>query len=175
MAMRADEFRSLGGFREELFLYHEDVELGWRAQMQGRRVVLDPGADVYHDYDFERNDRKRYFMERNRLAFLLLAFSTRTLLVLAPLLVATELAMCALALRQGWLRQKLAGWVWFVRNLRVLLRGRRENQAARTLGDRELVRLLTPTIHPGVITVPALLRLVNPLLRLYWRVALRLI
>jgi GT2 family glycosyltransferase len=175
MAMRADEFRTLGGFREELFLYHEDVELGWRAQMQGRRVVLDPGADVYHDYDFERNARKRYFMERNRLAFLLLAFSTRTLLVLAPLLAATEVAMCALALRQGWLRQKLAGWVWFIRNLRMLLRGRRENQSVRTLGDRELLPLLTPTIHPGVITVPALLRVVNPLLALYWRIAARLI
>ena len=31
------------------------------------------------------------------------------------------------------------------------------------------------TIHPGVITVPALVRLVNPVLQLYWRIALRVL
>jgi GT2 family glycosyltransferase len=175
MAMRADEFRALGGFREELFLYQEDIELGWRVQMQGRRVVMNPAADVYHEYEFDRNLGKRYFMERNRLAFLLLAFSWRTLFLLSPVLVAVELGMCVLALKQRWLGQKLRGYGWLLESLPMLLRHRRKTQAARVLRDRELARLLTATIHPGVITVPALVRLVNPVLQLYWRIALRLV
>ncbi len=175
MAMRADEFRRLGGFREELFLYQEDIELGWRAQMQGRRVVVNTAADVYHEYEFDRNKRKRYFMERNRLAFLLMAFSWRTLLVLSPLLVGVEAGMCVLALKQGWLGDKLRGWLWLARNLGSLMRHRRRTQAARQLPDEQLARHLTPTIHPGVITVPLLVRLVNPLLQAYWWIALRLI
>lgn len=175
MAIRASAFRRLGGFRPEFFMYHEDQELGWRVQMIGKRVVMNPNADVYHDYEFDRHPRKRYFLERNRLAFLSLTFSLRTLVVLAPVLLATELGMCALAARQGWLRDKLRGSLWCARNVRRLLRLRRENQALRTVRDRELVRVLTPVLAPAAMTLPAVVRLVNPMLAAYWRFALRLI
>src|SRR5581483_3156480 len=33
MALRADVFHELGGFHDEFFLYQEDIQLGWRAQM----------------------------------------------------------------------------------------------------------------------------------------------
>ena len=68
MAIRAETFRELGGFAEELFMYHEDLELGWRAHLAGLHVVVDPGADVFHEYEFGRNPRKNYFIERNRLS-----------------------------------------------------------------------------------------------------------
>lgn len=175
MAIRADEFRRLGGFRPEFFMYHEDQELGWRVQMLGKRVVMNPHADVYHDYEFDRHPDKRYFLERNRLAFLSLSFSLRTLAVLAPVLLATELGMCVLAARQGWLRDKLRGSLWCVRNLPRLLRLRRETQRLRTVRDRELVRVLTPVLAPAAMTLPAVVRLVNPMLAAYWRVALKVL
>lgn len=175
MAIRVDEFRRLGGFRPEFFMYHEDQELGWRVRMNGKRVVVDAAADVYHDYEFDRHPFKRYFLERNRLAFLWLTFSPRTLCLLAPVLLATELGMVALAAKQGWLREKLAGSFWCVRNARMLWRLRRETQALRRVPDRELVRMLTPALTPAAMRLPAVVRLVNPLLGAYWRVALRLI
>lgn len=175
MAMRADEFRRLGGFRPEFFLYHEDQELGWRVRMAGKRVVIDPEADVYHDYEFDRHVRKRYFLERNRIAFLSLTFSWRTLAVLAPVLVATELGMLALAAKQGWLRDKVRGTFWCARNARTLLRLRRETQALRSVRDRELVRLLTPVLTPAAMRLPGIVRFVNPVLAAYWRLALRII
>ena len=168
MAVRADTLRSLGGFHDELFLYLEDIELGWRARMAGARVVCNLGADFYHDYDFERHTAKRYFLERNRLAFLAICYSARTLLLLAPLLVATEIAMLALAARQGWLRDKLAGWGWIVRNARTLLRRRRETQGRRRVGDRDLAGMLTAIVDPGMLEVPAFVRALNPLLLVYW-------
>lgn len=168
MAMRTDTFRELGGFHDELFLYMEDVELGWRARMAGGRVVCAPAADVLHNYDFDRNAGKRYFMERNRLAFLGICFSARTLLLLSPLLLATEAAMLAIAVRQGWLRDKLAGWAWIVRNGRTLLRRRRETQRARRVRDRDLAGSLTAVVDPGMLEVPGLVRLLNPVLAAYW-------
>ena len=57
MAIRRDLFEELGGFTAELFLYQEDLELGWRVRLRGLRVVVNPAADVLHDYDFERNPR----------------------------------------------------------------------------------------------------------------------
>ena len=115
MAMRAGDFRKLGGFTDALFLYQEDLELAWRARMRGLKVVMNPRADVYHDYDFERNDAKRYYLERNRLVFVLSAFSGRMLALLSPVLVAAELGTAALAAREGWLTEKARGWAWLAR------------------------------------------------------------
>ncbi|MGH9040714.1 MAG: glycosyltransferase family 2 protein, partial [Acidimicrobiia bacterium] len=42
MALRAETFAALGGFTDELFLYHEDAELSWRCWMAGWRVVYVP-------------------------------------------------------------------------------------------------------------------------------------
>jgi len=176
MAVRRDEFLALGGFREELFLYHEDQDLGWRMRMAGRRIVLNPRADVYHEHEFDRHKRKRYYLERNRLAFVFIDFSLRTILVLLPVLLATELAMVLLSAREGWLREKLAGSLWCVTHLGCLLRLRRRTQRLRTVSDRELVCALTAVIDPRAVPVPPLIRkIVNPLLSGYWSLARRAI
>jgi GT2 family glycosyltransferase len=173
MAIRAELFRELGGFTGELFMYQEDLELAWRARLRGLRIVLVPEADVYHDYDFGRNPQKQYLLERNRLVFVLSAYSPRLLLLLAPLLLTTELAMLALAAKDGWARDKLGGWGWCLRKAGWLRRRRRETQALRRVPDRDLAPLLTPVIDPAMIEVPALVRAVNPLLERYWSLVRR--
>lgn len=50
MLMRRDEFFSLGGFDRTFFMYHEDVDLGWRLWLLGRRVVVCEGSVVYHKF-----------------------------------------------------------------------------------------------------------------------------
>jgi GT2 family glycosyltransferase len=173
MAVRAETFRELGGFAEELFMYLEDLELGWRARLAGYRVVVDPGADVFHEYDYGRNPRKSYLLERNRLVFCLSAYSARTLVLLGPVLLATELGMIAISLREGWLRDKLAGWGWLVRHAGVVARRRRQTQSLRRVRDRELVGQLTPVFSPAMVSVPASLRLANPVVSRYWSLVRR--
>ena len=173
MAIRAETFRELGGFAEELFMYIEDLELGWRARIAGYRVVVDPAADVLHEYEFGRNPRKNYFLERNRLVFVLSAYSARLLVLLGPLLVATELGMVALALKEGWLRDKLSGWGWLARNAGVVGRRRRSTQGLRTVRDRTLAHQLTPVFDPAMIETPGLLRAANPLVVRYWSLVRR--
>ena len=170
MAIRAETFRALGGFADELFMYLEDLELGWRARLAGYRVVVDPGADVFHQYEYGRNPRKSYFLERNRLIFCLSAYSGLQLLLLSPVLLATELGMVALAVKERWFRDKVAGWGWLVRNRTLVRQRRRATQSLRRVRDRDLAEHLTPTFAPGMLPVPAPLRLANPLVRGYWRV-----
>ena len=173
MAMRAQTYRELGGFAEELFMYLEDLELGWRARLAGYRVVIDPAADVFHDYEYGRNPRKSYFLERNRLLFALTAYSARQLVLLLPVLLATELGMVALAAREGWLRDKVAGWGWLIRHARLVARRRRRTQALRRVRDRELATYMTPTFSPGMLPVPGPLRAANPVVRGYWSLVRR--
>lgn len=175
LAIRRELFDELGGFTEELFAYHEDLELGWRARMRGLRIVLNPRADVLHEYEHERNPRKNYFMERNRLIFVATAYSGRQVAVLLPVLAAAELGLTLVALREGWLGDKVRGWVWCFRHLGWLRRHRRDLQRARTVSDRELARFLTPRIDPGMIELPRLVQSANPLLERYWSLARRLL
>ena len=172
-AIRRSLFESLGRFTDELFIYLEDAELSWRARLAGFRVVLDPAADVFHDYEYARNPTKLYYMERNRLILVLTAFQLRTILALLPVLLAAELGMVLLAAREGWLRAKLAGWGWSLRRRAWIRAHRRETQALRRVPDRELARYLTPVVDPQMIELPGPLRVANPLMRAYWAVVRR--
>jgi GT2 family glycosyltransferase len=173
MAIRGETFRELGGFTGELFMYQEDVELSWRAHLHGLRVVVDPRADVFHEYEFGRNPTKLALLERNREIFVLTAYSSRLLLLLAPMLVLGELAMLALAARGGWVRGKVGGWWWLLSHARWLARHRRETQLLRTVRDRELAHFLSATLDPKVAAVPRGIGVVNRLLRPYWSLARR--
>ncbi|MCK6629812.1 MAG: glycosyltransferase family 2 protein [Anaerolineae bacterium] len=48
VAYRRAMLDDIGLFDEELFMYLEDVDLNWRAQLAGYRVVFAPQAVVYH-------------------------------------------------------------------------------------------------------------------------------
>jgi GT2 family glycosyltransferase len=48
MLIRRGLFEDLGGFDPGYFMYHEDVDLGWRLWLQGHEVVLCPRSVVYH-------------------------------------------------------------------------------------------------------------------------------
>jgi GT2 family glycosyltransferase len=171
MAIRRDLFEELGSFTDELFMYLEDTELGWRAHLHGLRVVVVPGADVYHDYEFGRHRTKLALLERNREIFVLTAYSLRLILLLGPMLAVGELAMLALAARNGWLRGKLGGWWWLMCHRRWLARHRAETQRLRNVRDRELAGFLTPTLDPKVAALPPGLGFLNRLLAPYWSLA----
>lgn len=48
MAVRRDCFLDLGGFDRDYFAYYEDVDLGWRLNLAGGRVVYARAATVRH-------------------------------------------------------------------------------------------------------------------------------
>jgi GT2 family glycosyltransferase len=149
-------------------MYLEDAELGWRARLRGLRVVVEPAADVYHEYEFGRHVRKRALLERNRLIFVGSSYSFRLLILLAPVLVAAELGMLGVAARQQWLRGKLGGWWWCARHVRWLLRHRRATQRLRQVPDRELAGYLTAVLDPSMMALPRGAAAANRVMRPYW-------
>jgi GT2 family glycosyltransferase len=48
VAYRREMLDDIGPFDEDLFMYLEDVDLNWRAQLAGYRAVFAPNAVVYH-------------------------------------------------------------------------------------------------------------------------------
>lgn len=173
MVLRRDRFLELGGFTEELFLYHEDAELSLRCWQRGWTVRYVADAVALHDYDFGRHPRKLHLMERNRLIVVLTCYSSRMLLLLVPALLAYEIGITALAVAQGWGHEKATGWVWLARNAGWLRRRRHEVQAARRLTDRQLAPRFAARFTGVQVELPAVLEPADRLLGWYWTLVSR--
>lgn len=166
----------LGGFFERFFAYHEDADLSIRTWRLGLRVVNVPDAVLVHRYEFSRNSDKYYLVERNRLMFVLTQWGWRALVLLGPALAALEVAMVLLAIKEGWLRDKVRGWRWLWRHRGELRTRRRAVLAASTVPDREWMRVLTSRLETPLISVPgAVLRPLNAATTAYWTLVRRLV
>jgi GT2 family glycosyltransferase len=175
LAIPRTGWEQAGGFPERFFLYHEDVDLSLRLRLAGGALGIEPAAVVDHDYEFGAREHKWRWLERNRWAFLIRVYPTSLLLLLAPALILTELALIPASIAAGWGRQKFAAIGEVLRWLPRLLRERRQIQATRTVGAAEFAGLLTPDrdspFIPGIArSAPARL-----LLRTYWRAVLLLL
>ena len=159
----------LGGFPERFFLYHEDVDLSLRLRLRGGRLGIEPTAVVDHEYEFGAREHKWRWLERNRFAFLVRVYPASLLVLLAPALLATELALVPASIAAGWGRQKLAAFGEALRWLPRLLRERRQVQATRTDRTAEFAAWLTPDLDSPFIPAAARSALVRWLLRAYWR------
>jgi GT2 family glycosyltransferase len=168
---RAAALREVGLLDEELFLYHEDFDLGWRLRLGGYTALLAPRSIVFHKYEFSRNPEKFYLLERNRALVLLKNLRLRNLLVLAPALAAAELGLTAVALRGGWLRQKARAWGYLARPKawRQVREGRRQQRAIRRVPDSEIARVMSSEVVFEGLAGAWLEKFANPAMRLTWR------
>lgn len=174
LAIPRRAWEEAGGFPERFFLYHEDVDLSLRLRLGGGMLGIEPAAVVDHDYEFGAREHKWRWLERNRWAFLIRVYPTRLLVLLAPALVLTELALIPAAIAAGWGRQKLAAIGEVVRWLPRLLRERRQVQATRTVSAAEFAAWLTPDLDSPFIPAVTRSAPAQLALRSYWR-AVRLL
>ncbi|MBS1883466.1 MAG: glycosyltransferase family 2 protein, partial [Actinobacteria bacterium] len=134
LAIPLEVWRRFGGFAPRFFMYHEDVDLALRLRLAGETPGLEPTAVVAHDYEFTASAGNKWrWLERNRLAALVRVYPGALLLLLAPALLATEIALIAASVAGGWGGQKLRANAEFVAWLPRLLRERREIQRTRAV------------------------------------------
>lgn len=155
MLVRRAALEAIGGITERYFLYHEDVDLSWRMRLAGWDVRFQPKATVVHDYVFDKGTRKWFYLERNRAWTVLSAYSGRSLLLLAPLLLASEAAIAMKARREGWWPEKREAWAAVWRERRALVARRRAVQATRSVGDRVIVSRMTADLDTALLDRPA--------------------
>ncbi len=156
--------KEVGLFDETLWLYHEDLDLGWRILLAGYRNVLAPKSVVRHRYDFSRSITKWYWMERNRIAVVLKNYRLLTILILLPQLVIADLALFVFAVKGGWWKEKLRASLWFFKPAAwsFLVRGRREIARIRKMPDRVILESMTPVVAYQEFEDPFITTVVNP-------------
>ena len=166
LVVRRADWQQLGGLRDDYFLYGEDLDLGLRLWLAGRRVGVEPRARVTHDYVFDRGAQKWFLLERNRWRTLLATYPLALLVALAPALVAAELGILAVAARDGWLRAKLRAQLATALGLPRALARRRAVQGTRRIGAAAFAAHLTAELDSPNLAAP---RAAATLGAAYWR------
>lgn len=175
MYVKGEVLKQIGLCDTELFMYHDDLELCWRARLLGWRTVLAPRSIVWHKYQFSRSIKQIYFMERNRWLVLLYFYKWSTLILLMPLLLLTEAGIMLLAIKNHWGKAKIKAWNYFfhLSNLKKIWQKRKLMQAKRLLSDKQAAALFSGKILFQEIANPVL-NIVNPLMNVYWQVVKRM-
>jgi hypothetical protein len=160
------------GFPPDYFLYCDDVDYSLRVRLAGGRVGVEPAARVDHLYDFAKGSRKWRLLERNRWATIVRTYPRELLVLLAPALLATELALVAIAFAGGWGPEKLGSWGDLARDLPRLLRERRSIQSRRRVSAAEFARYMTPDLSSPYLGRASRFGWLRAVLRAYWRAVL---
>ena len=136
-------FKKLNMFDTFLFTYHDDLDLGWRAALQGIKSHYVPKAIVYHPpegFSFKWSPHKFYLLERNRLYCLLTHYSKSTFYKILPSLILVEIAVFFFYLKKGMLKLKIKASIDIIKNREKIKNRYLELQKNRLVNDKEIVR-----------------------------------
>jgi GT2 family glycosyltransferase len=153
--VRTDLFSALGGYEPSTDLLGEDLNLSWRAQVAGARVLVTPEAKVRHlealssglrpGWD-DRGARARVdaLSEQHRIRTILTCYSGFHLVRILPQAVLETLAQAVVRLVSGRGRAaaaSFAAWRWALHGPSQLRAARRDVRAHRSVRDAEVRRL----------------------------------
>jgi len=141
-AFRRDVWQQLGGFDEAFWMYLEDVDLGFRAQLAGYQVIFAPAARIYHHLSATGGGvMASYYVGRNTIWMIAKNMPTALLLRNLPAIVGAQLHIALDALqnfRGEAARARLLGQLAGVAGLPRQLAKRRLIQQRRRLDDETL-------------------------------------
>jgi len=136
MVIRKRDFLASGGYDPTFFMYHEDVDLGWRLWLAGRRVVLCRESVVYHHFGGTSQawwgaSFSARLGARHNLRSLIKNYNRR------------NLRRSVYRLNRTWIAERRFGflidaWRWNLRRLPDTLRERSRIQRSRVVSDDAL-------------------------------------
>ena len=172
MLIRRDVFDALGGFDPALPLFRDDVDLCWRANRAGHRVLVVPDAVMTHAEAAARGRRPAdaaglhvHRQDRRSALYVVLVNCAAWAVPLATIRLAVGTAARAVALAvakaPGQARDELGALAWVLRRPGVVLAARRARRATATVPPRAVRGLLARPgsgLRHGAETLATLLR-----------------
>ena len=147
LLIRRELFVRLGGFDGGMTFRGEDVDLCWRAQMAGARVMFVGGAVARHKEDLVSRtgvDDTRLTEARHALRAMLVNHGRISLTVFVPvalLMAVFEVVLATLTARLGRVRDVISAWLWNISRIDVVAQRRRANALVRRVRQADVTAL----------------------------------
>jgi len=144
-------FLKLKLFDEFLFLYHDDLDLGWRAAQKGIISYIVPQAKIYHaeSYSLKWSQKKFFWLERNRRYCLMTHYSKNTLNKINRELLITEFLIWIVYISKGFLSAKIKAELDLIKNKELIIKKQKEIENEKVISDIELINTF-----PNRIEIP---------------------
>jgi len=134
--------KKIGLFDPFLFAFHDDLELCWRAALNGIKSFYVPKSIVYHPIEgtsFKWSPLKFKLMERNRKYCLLTLYDRSTFYKMLPALIVVDIAVFFFYLSKGLMKMKILADLEILKNLKIINKKYSENQKIKNISDKEII------------------------------------
>jgi GT2 family glycosyltransferase len=137
----AETLKKIGLFDPFLFLYHDDLDLGWRASQLDIRSYYVPMSVIYHaeSYSLKWSPKKFFWLERNRRYCLLTHYSKDTYRKMYPSLLIIEILVWFFYLKKGFLWSKIKAEFEILRNKKHIKKKYDELESKKLISDSDLI------------------------------------
>ena len=144
-------FDKVGLLDDFLFLYHDDLDLGWRAAQLGINSYYVPKSKIFHveSYSLKWSAKKFYWLERNRKYCLLTHYSKNTYKKMNFSLILVDLFVWAFYLSKGFLGAKIKAELDIQKNKELIKKKYTELENMKIISDDKLIQKF-----PNEIFVP---------------------
>jgi len=150
-----------------LFLYHDDLDLGWRAAQMGIDSFYVPKSIIYHaeSYALKWSAKKFYWLERNRKYCLLIHYSKETYAKMRLSLFLVDLCVWLFYLSKGFLGAKIKAELDIFRNRKTIKIRHKQLEKIKIISDKELIKKFPDEIFvPKNVSEPIFNQLFNNIL-----------
>ncbi|MFZ4632261.1 MAG: glycosyltransferase family 2 protein [Patescibacteria group bacterium] len=175
--IRAELLKKIGGYNEEYYMYHDDMEISLKAKLAGYKLILAPLSRIYHKYEFTRSTKMIYYMERNRYLTLMTFYPLSFLILIGLPGVIMDAGMLLYSSISGWFSEEVKIYKYFFdsRNYDKILEQRKKIKAFKKESFYKIAKNFKGRIEFQEIANPILTYIVNPLMNLYWQVVKKII
>jgi len=132
----------VGLLDEFLFLYHDDLDLGWRAAQIGINSYYVPKSKIFHveSYSLKWSSKKFYWLERNRKYCLLTHYSKKTYEKMRFSLMLVDFFVWMFYFSKGFLGVKIKAELDIRKNKKNIDKKYNELENKKIVSDIELIR-----------------------------------
>jgi GT2 family glycosyltransferase len=175
--IRSEIFKTIGGYNEDYYMYHDDLDISLKAELAGYKIVLAPKSVMWHKYEFERSVRMLYYMERNRAISFLAFYPIGILLLLSPVFLIMGLGMLLFSILGGWFLTDLKVIAYFFKpsSWRLISKIHHHYKTIAKRPISEVTKNFVGKIEFQEIDNPILKYLVNPVFNAYWNLVKKII
>src|SRR3989344_8737122 len=137
-------------FDHDYFIYAEDLDLGLRVRLNGKKILFEPNAVMCHMHAATTKKSGKSFttflMERNLLTTFLKILSLKNIVFFAPYVLAMRLLAIIrdlITLDVPSALSRLKAVFWIALNVRFVLKKRRETQKMRKADDKFILEVFS--------------------------------